>query len=141
MELFDFINTIFNKPDHVYEDLNYGEKTKHVFMLNRFFSIKFPLQADLFNRMNTPPLGVIESWRLVCKSFKRTPGWIYTKTKKVQKEKKKNLNIDPDIIKKYLEMNSIGYREFEEALSYEEEKITKVLKSMEKAHNVFNKKK
>jgi len=140
MELFDFINTIFNKKDQ-YEDLSYGEKTKHVFMVNRFFSIKYPQQAELFNRMNTPPLGVIESWRLVANSFNRTPGWIFTKTKRAEKQKKKNLNVDPDIIKKYLELNNIGYREFEEALKYEEEKIIKILKSMEKAYNVFNKKK
>jgi len=139
MELFEFINVFFNKKNE-YEELNYGEKTKHVFMLNRFFSIKYPLQANLFNVMHTPPLGVIESWRLVANSYNRTPGWIYTKTKKVEREKEKNLNIDPDIIKKYMESQQIGYRELDEAFKFGEEGLTKLLKSMEKAHNVFNKK-
>jgi len=77
-KLFDFIKVFFNEPK-TYEDLTNHQKGRHQFMLNRFFSIQYPVQASNFNKLNTSSYGTAESWHLVALKFKRTPGFIFTK--------------------------------------------------------------
>ena len=64
------------------------DKSKNSFMTNRFMSIKFPVQANMFNALKIDPVGQAEAWRMVASKFNRVPGFIYTKTKASKKTKK-----------------------------------------------------
>jgi hypothetical protein len=90
--LFDFIKVFFNDPIG-YSTLSTKQKSQHAFMLNRFFSIKYPQQAAMFNKTGMNASAIVDAWHLVALQYKRTPGWIYTKT---TKSKVKNAEIIPD---------------------------------------------
>lgn len=131
-KLFDFIKVMFSSDDS-YEKLTISDKTKHTFMVQRFMSIKYPVQASLFNMLKTNPLGVADSWRIVAKQFGRTPRWIYTKTKKSTKSKTNKNKYIPskEAIDEYMKINEIGRREFEDALRLCPTELKKDLKVLE----------
>jgi hypothetical protein len=86
MKLFDYIKVMFSSTEK-WNKLKVYDKVKNSFMVNRFMSIKFPMQANLFNVLKTDPMGAAESWRMVASKFNRVPGWIYTRVRKTKKEK------------------------------------------------------
>ena len=88
-KLFDFVKIMFTKQKEYY-DIKQFNKKRHHFMINRFFAIKFPANAQLFNVNGINPISVIDSWALVASRFRGVPGWIYTKTKKSKKKTTSN---------------------------------------------------
>lgn len=129
MDLFDYIKCLFSQSKD-YENLPDYVKKKHAYMTNRFLSIQYPTQAQMFNRLNINPVGVADSWRKVGIRHKRTPGWIFTKTKKKPKE---NVFVPSDeVLHFYLKMNEIGMREYKDAMKYAPEKVTSDLKTIQK---------
>ena len=50
MKLFDYIKVLFGKDVNWDKVSNY-DKSKNSFMTNRFMSIKFPIQANMFNTL------------------------------------------------------------------------------------------
>ncbi len=124
MKLFDYIKIIFGSDIQWDKTKNY-DKSKNSFMLNRFMSIKFPAQAQLFNMLRTDPVGQAEAWRMVTSKFNRVPGFIYTKVskKKIQKE----WEPDQQALDFYLQINEIGMREFNEALKYDRSTVISVI--------------
>ena len=129
MDLFDYVKAIFSQSKD-FENLKDYDKKKNAFMLNRFFSINFPTQAQLFNRLNINPVGVADSWRKVGIRYKKTPTWIFTKTKK----KAKSLEFSPsdEALSLYLKVNEIGMREYKDAMKYNPEQVVADLKSIQK---------
>ena len=117
MKLFDYIKVLFGKDEHWDKVTNY-DKSKNSFMTNRFMSIKFPVQANLFNTLKIDPVGQAEAWRLVSSKFNRVPGFIYTKVKKSAKQKAKEWNPNPKALELYMKFNEIGEREYKEALKH-----------------------
>ena len=129
MKLFDYIKVLFGSHES-WDNLKSYDKTKNSFMVNRFMSIKFPIQANMFNLLRTSPIGAAESWRMVSSKFKRVPGWIYTKVKKQKKEKV--WEPSDDAISFYLKINEIGKREYQEALKWDRNCTIETLKKIEK---------
>jgi hypothetical protein len=129
MDLFDYIKCLFSQSKD-FENLPDYVKKKHAFMTNRFLSINFPIQAEMFNKMNINPVGVADSWRKVGIRHKRTPGWIFTKTKK--KAKESTYSPSDETLSLYLKMNEIGMREYKDAMKYDPEKVTADLKTIQK---------
>jgi hypothetical protein len=84
----------------------------------------------MFNKININPVGVADSWRRVGIRHKRTPGWIFTKTKK--KPKDSVYSPSEEALTFYLKINEIGMREYRDAMKYEPEKITSDLKTIQK---------
>jgi hypothetical protein len=121
MQLFDYIKVLFG-TDQQWDGLNGYDKTKNSFMTNRFMSIKFPVQADMFNRLGTDPVGQAESWRMVARKFSRVPSFIYTKTSSKGKKQPEWVP-DPKALEFYLKVNEIGMREFELALKHDPETV------------------
>jgi len=121
MQLFDYIKVLFG-TDQQWDGLNGYDKTKNSFMTNRFMSIKFPIQADMFNRLGTDPVGQAESWRMVARKFSRVPNFIYTKTSSKGKKRSEWVP-DPKALEFYLRVNEIGMREFELALKQDPETV------------------
>lgn len=115
-----------------YSEVTDYTKRKNSFMLNRFMSIKYPIQANLFNFLNTDPVGASDSWRRVTVQFKRTPGWIFTKVKKSPKNNTKEYIPSDEAINLFLTINQIGKREFEEAMKLNRDETVKYLQIIEK---------
>jgi len=128
---------MFTKPKE-YNAIKNHNKKRHHFMINRFFAIKFPANAQLFNVNGINPIAVIDSWQLVAQRFKGVPGWVYTKTKKSTTVKDKSKYIpSEEAIKVFLEKNEIGKREFKELEKYSREELYKTLQVIEKSMQVY----
>jgi hypothetical protein len=131
MKLFDYIKVLFGKDEHWDKVTNY-DKSKNSFMTNRFMSIKFPVQANLFNTLKIDPVGQAEAWRLVSSKFNRVPGFIYTKVKKSAKQKAKEWNPNPKALELYMKFNEIGEREYKEALKHNPSLVQSSIDILEK---------
>ena len=131
MKLFDYIKVLFGKDEHWDKVTNY-DKSKNSFMTNRFMSIKFPIQANLFNSLKIDPFGQAEAWRLVSSKFNRVPGFIYTKVKKSAKQKAKEWNPNPKALELYMKFNEIGEREYKEALKHNPSLVQSSIDILEK---------
>ena len=129
MKLFEYINVMFSSPDK-WSRLKAYDKVKNSFMINRFMSIKFPIQANLFNKLKIDSVGVAESWRMVASKFNRVPGWIYTRVRKTKKEKKWEPTLEA--LNFYLKVNEIGKREYEEAFKFNPKEIKATMLNIEK---------
>jgi hypothetical protein len=113
-KLFDFVKIMFTKHKE-YDQIKQFNKKRHHFMINRFFSIKYPANAQMFNINGIDGAGVVDSWSLVARQFKSVPGWFYTKTKKVEATKNKKEYIPSDrALEIYMQMHEVGKREVDE---------------------------
>lgn len=137
-KLFDFIKIMFTRPKQYGEIKNHNKK-RHHFMINRFFAIKYPANAQLFNRNGINPIPVIDSWAMVAKRFTNVPGWIYTKTKKPAKTvvKKDKYIPSDEVIHFFIEKNEIGKREYKELEKFAKEELYATLKRLEDSMQVY----
>lgn len=108
-------------------------------MINRFFAIKFPSNANMFNHNGINGAAVVESWSLVAMRFKAVPGWWYTKTKKAASTIKDKYTPGEDAIKIYMQKNEIGMREFKELELFAKESLYADLKKIEEQVDVYSK--
>ena len=129
MKLFDYIKVLFGR-DQQWNKLKGYDKSKNSFMTNRFMSIKFPIQANMFNALKIDPVGQAEAWRMVASKFNRVPGFIYTKTKAPKKVKAWDPN--PKALDLYLKINEIGERDFKEAMKHHPSEIKNAINVLEK---------
>lgn len=134
MELFDFVKVLFTEPKK-YEQLKNAEKGKHFFMVQRFMAIQYPSTAQQLNRVGMNPWAVMDLWQIVASRFKRVPGWIYTKTKKVSSEK--NWKPDPEVAKIWMQRNNVGERELKEAIKFYPEETKKFFSILEKQIKMY----
>lgn len=114
MELFDFIKILF-RPDE-YAKLKQHEKSKYYFMLNRFMSINFPLQAQAFNHLKVSQAEAVDYWQgQLSKLYSRSPDWMYTKTGK-KANKKKIAWPSEEAVAFYLSKNGMSKRDLHDAV-------------------------
>jgi len=137
-KLFDFIKIMFERPKE-WKLVKQHTKKRHTFMINRFFAIKFPDNANMFNLNGIEGSNVIDSWYMVAQRFKGVPAWIYTKQKiapAVAKAKDQYIPSD-DAIRVYMERNEIGKREFKELQQFAAEKLNADLQMIENSMKVY----
>lgn len=137
-KLFDFVKIMFTKPE-LYKKIKQSNKKRHHFMINRFFAIKYPQNAQFFNVNNISGANVVECWSMVASRFKSVPGWIYTKTKKSETDKKDTYNPEPFTVQLYMEKNEIGIREFNELKTFAKEQLYEDLQKIERQIDVYSK--
>lgn len=137
-KLFDFIKLMFERPKE-YKAIKQHNKKRHFFMINRFFAIKFPDNANAFNLNGIEGSHVVDSWQMVAQRFKGVPGWIYTKTKKSAPTAKTKDQYIPseDAVKLYMEKNEIGKREFEELKKFSSVELYADLQKIENSIKVY----
>ena len=135
-KLFDFVKIMFNNQNQFYE-IKPSVKKKHHFMINRFFSIKYPTQAQHLNHVGINGAGVVESWFLVAKQFSKIPGWIFTKTKKSKKQKESKYQPSDEAINLYKQRYELGDKEFKELEYFFKEDLYEELKQIEEQINVY----
>jgi len=98
MQLFDIVKNIFSTNDKVWKSVGRIEKSRNFFMVNRIMSIQFPLQANQFNKLKVVPAPVVDWWRdTLSHRFSKPPVWIYTKTKKVEKQEESQIKESPEV--------------------------------------------
>lgn len=137
-KLFDFVKIMFTKRDQFDKIKNHNKK-RHHFMINRFFAIKFPSNANLFNHNGINGAAVVESWSMVAMRFKSVPGWWYTKTKKAKTTIKDKYTPSEGAVRIYMEKNEIGNREFKELEQFAKESLYADLKKIEEQVDVYSK--
>jgi hypothetical protein len=132
-QIFDITKIIFDNPND-WKDVTNGEKRKNIFLLNRRFSIKYPLQANMLQLNGINSIAVADFWqRFLSKQYKKTPGWMFlTGSKKVTALKEAKSTISKDLIRDYSKVNKIDIKSINDALIFFNEDMTKELKSFEK---------
>jgi len=108
-------------------------------MINRFMSIKYPSNANLFNINGINGANVVESWSMVASRFKSVPGWFYTKTKKAKKNVADKYNPSERALQIYMDKNQIGAREIVELKQFAKESFYTDLKKIEEQIDVYAK--
>lgn len=131
-KLFDFIQIMFTNSKE-FEKIRKEIKASHLFMIQRFMSIKFPSNANMFNQQGINAAEVINTWQNYAIKQGSIPNWIYTKTKKVQEEAiKKVWKPDPELVKYYINKMEISPTDYELILKYHKEKHYEELQEIER---------
>jgi hypothetical protein len=137
-KLFDFVKIMFTKPA-LYKKIKQHNKKRHHFMINRFMSIKYPSNAQLFNVNGISGANVVDSWSMLASRFKSVPGWFYTKTKKAKKNMADKYNPSERALQIYMDKNNIGNREITELKQFIKEAFYADLKKIEEQIDVYTK--
>lgn len=86
-------------------------------MTNRFMSIRYPSQANMFNNIHIEPSKVLDYWQKSLGNNGKTPYWIYTKTKKTGKEEKIKVPTE-EAIKYYLQKKNYSQKDLDQAVKF-----------------------
>jgi len=98
MQLFEIVKNIFSTNDKNWKSVGRIDKSRNFFMVNRIMSIQFPIQANQFNKLKVTPAPVVDWWRdTLSHRFSKPPVWIYTKTKKVEKQEETQIKESPEV--------------------------------------------
>lgn len=112
VKLFDLIDSMWD--DTKWEKISESDKRTHYFMIQRFMSIMY---IDETSRMNLEQINyarVVDFWREVMKRrYKSKPQFLFTKTKKLEKEKEKKIVVDEQVISFYMKHNELDRRDFD----------------------------
>ena len=135
-KLFDFVKIMFTKRAD-YVKIKQHNKKRHHFMINRFFAIKYPSNANAFNINGIDGASVVDCWSMVATRFKSVPAWFYTKTKKAPKQKQDTYIPSEEAVQLYLDKNEIGVREYNEMLKFAKTDLFNDLKNIEHQINVY----
>lgn len=115
-DLFEFINGMVGKPAE-FKKTKMHERAKHFFMINRFCSIQFPVQASYFNHIKINPGQAVTFWQqLLSSKYSRTPNWMYVKTAKAKADKKAKQPFTDEFIRIYCNKFEMSRREFDTSL-------------------------
>lgn len=132
--LFDHIKNVFEHPDK-YEKTTRNEKSKFFFMLQRLMSIAFPLQAQAFNHKRVSPPEVTDYWQSnMAKLYKKTPSWVYTKSKGKAAKKKIEMPSE-EAIRIYLDRTKKSRRDLDAAVKFFGETALEPIRQIEKILN------
>jgi len=116
MELFDLLNAMFAKR-HEFEKTTLHERGRHFFIVNRFMSIKYPVQAQFLNNTKIHPGNGVTYWAdTVGKMFNRTPTWMFVKTKKAKEAKAAAQPVNEETIRYYCQKNQCSRRDVNTAM-------------------------
>lgn len=112
IKLFDIIDSMWD--DTKWEKISESDKRTHYFMIQRFMSIMY---IDETSRMNLEQINyarVVDFWREVMKRrYKSKPQFLFTKTKKLEKEKEKKIAVDTEVVNFYMKHNELDKRDFD----------------------------
>ncbi len=132
IQLFDYVKLVFSKNKRDWEEVRDIDKSRNFFMLNRFTSIKFPVQASYLCHYKINPVEVSNHWhRTLSSKFTSVPGWVYAKTIKKKDEKKIDFPSD-EMIKWYCNKNEISRKDFDQQSKLFGEEFLSDIKKLEK---------
>ena len=135
MDLFTFINEMVEKPSE-FKKTKLHERGKHFFMINRLCSIKYPIQASYFNHIKIHPGQGVTFWQgLLASQYKRTPGWMYVKTKKEKEKKKAAQPVSDETIIKYCAIHQVSRKTVDAAIRMFDDKMWNELENFDNLIN------
>lgn len=129
MQLFDLIKVMFTDP-RAYSGISWNDRAKNMFMVQRIMSITFPSAAQAFNRVGTNPAGVVDHWQRQAAIHGRVPGWVFTKTKKADKDKA--WVPDKQAALEWMRHNQLGQRDLDMAIAQDPVAMKELLQSITK---------
>ena len=132
---FDIIKMMFTNQAE-FSKLSDKMLERNSFMINRVFSIKYPLQARYFNNTGVVSSDVVKSWNMfVVKNIGlgRVPGFVYTKSSKSSEANKEE--IDKELKREYCKHYNISYRDFDDMMYFYHDWTVENLKYFEKINS------
>jgi hypothetical protein len=131
MDLFDLMKQIFDRNSK-WDSIKTYDKSKNFFMVNRFMSINFPMQANLFNNRHINSSSAVDSWKDVLnRLFTKPPSWMYTKTKKKDQHGSKK-HPDKATVQEWMKLNKLSKKDFDSMLEIMEDEVIKEILNFEK---------
>ena len=114
---------------------------KNFFLINRVFSIKYPMQAAMFNKAGINTASVVRSWAMFGSSkegYGRVPYFVYTKgaKKSSQSSSKTTEKIDKELMCEYCKRYHITLKDFNSLLSMFRDELISDVKRYEKLVSV-----
>jgi len=103
VDFIQIVDCIFKNKDN-YKKLEDQDKDDNFFIINRKFSLKFPLHANLFNKEGIDKSSALDVWFEFFRKNKGVPGWYWAKNPK-EKEKRIIPNADRKLIIQYCEIS------------------------------------
>jgi len=123
---FDIIKSFYNND---WDKITERDKFQNFFMINRIFSILYPLEANFFNHIKIKSERAVDFWKFfITKKHKNFPSFIWTKT--IKKEKIKN-EYKKEILDFIKEKYQISNREIEELIDFYPDEFKKFYKKIE----------
>lgn len=128
LSVFEFVDSIFKPGKNIEDVLLPYELGRFYFILNRFMSIGFPLQASYLNDIGINSIDVVKFWaKFLRAKYKKTPVFFYTKTKKGTEK----YIPDETIKREYCRINNIDSKTFKDALSFFPDELKKELDDLD----------
>jgi hypothetical protein len=134
MELFEALDCIFSKTN--WSKVSVSDKNKHYFMIMRFISIKFPMEAEKFNVNGVNKVATLNHWNFILSmKFINTPQWIRTVT--IKSKDIEDFKFPQKTINQYLKINKISQKDFDFLKKTFYEELKTELKELEKQIKEF----
>lgn len=133
IQLFDYTKLMFTANEKRWKELKDTDKNRNFFMMNRFLSIKYPVQVSLLSHFRINSAAVSDYWHSVLtKLYKTQPSWIFAKTKKkATEDKKKNLPSEA-MIKWWCQKHEISRRDFDDSVNFFGDSFLDEVRDLEK---------
>ena len=133
LQLFDYVKLVFSRKKKDWEEVKDTDKSRNFFMLNRFMSIQFPIQASHLCHYKINPVEVSNHWhRTVSGKFTSVPGWVYAKTVKKKDVSKKIDYPSEEMINWYCAKNELSRKDFDQHANFFKEDFLNDIKKLEK---------
>lgn len=129
MDLFGLMKVMCGGSQKQWDDVTPADKRASAFMVNRLMGIQFPTQASNFNTIGTNQVGIVDCWRIFGKQLSGVPKFVYTKTKKTEKDTKWSPN--KDALAMYMSMYQLSPTDIASMYNLNQEKLDKNLKEIE----------
>jgi hypothetical protein len=133
MELFDYVKVVFSKNEKAWKELNDVDKSRNFFMLNRFMSIRYPMQALALSPLRVHMPSVSNYWHRTMTQLHGgpVPKWIYAKTLKKNTDPKVKMPTDK-MIRWYCEKNEMSESDFNRHVEFFGNDFLKEILQLEK---------
>jgi len=139
MDLFELIKQMFDRTSK-WEKIKTYDKSRNFFMINRFMSINFPMQANMFNNRHISSSSAIDSWKdVVNRLFTKPPSWMYTKTKKAASGSGSKKYPERETVYQWMKINNMSKHDLDSMMELMEDEtineITKFEKMLKEKNN------
>lgn len=123
-----YIDLLF-KDQRKFSDLPTYEKGKNFFIMQRFFSIKYPEIANALNISKINPGWAVQVWaNTLGRIYNKTPYWIFSTLKSVKyKKENKNELYSDELVEMYCKNHMMSRRDFDSMAEYCKETVEEEL--------------
>lgn len=117
---FEVLDMMFRNPQQ-FDSLSDDQLEQFGFLLNRRFAIKYPMQAAQFSKSAMNQAWMLRAWAIYMRRVEGcngVPRFLYTSTKKAEKEKVGIDAFDEEVINDYMKRYDLSKRDFADMLQF-----------------------